>query len=76
MNWKNIVSNLGAVYIFAQGVYPGLDANMIWQSIENGTIFQHIMNLCLAYIAFMYGKDNIKIRYIVENDDENRDNNS
>jgi hypothetical protein len=65
-NYKNIIGNLGAIYIFAQGVYPGLNAEMIFASIDNGTIWQHIANLGLAYIAFNYGKEPKAIHYVTE----------
>jgi hypothetical protein len=69
MNYKNILGNLGAIYIFAQGVYPGLNGEMIIHSIANGTIFQHMANLALAYIAFNYGKEPKTISYVFPEDD-------
>ena len=57
MNLKNITGNLGAIYIFAQATYPGLSGEMIINSVLDGTIITHVLNLGLAYIAFQYGKD-------------------
>jgi hypothetical protein len=66
MNWKNMAGNLGAVYIFAQTVYPGLQPEQIWQALMDGSIFYHIFNLGLAWIAYNYGKEPTKIHYVTE----------
>ena len=66
MNWKNIGSNIFAIYVFAESIYPGLDGQMIINSVLDGSIITHVFNLGLAYIAFQYGKDDIKINYVTE----------
>ena len=56
-NWKNILTNVGAVLVFAQTVYPGLNIEMIMMSISNGTFIQAIVNLALAYMLVITGND-------------------
>lgn len=60
LNWKNILTNVGAALVFAQTVYPGLNAEMIMASIASGTFFQAVINLALAYLLVMTGKENKK----------------
>ena len=65
MNLKNIMGNLGAVYIFAQAYYPGLNGEMIMGSVLDGTIVTHILNLGMAYIGFQFGKeDKVNVKYV------------
>lgn len=63
LNWKNIWTNIAAIFVFAQTVYPGLDAEMIMASIANGTFLQAVMNIGFAYILVMFGKDDNKSRF-------------
>jgi len=65
MNFKNIAGNIGAIYIFAEATYPGLNGEMIVGSILNGTILTHIFELGLAYMAFQFGKET-KVRYVTD----------
>ena len=64
MNYKNIAGNLGAIYIYAQTVYPGLQPEQIWQAVMDGSIVYHAFNLGLAWVAYNYGKDEVKIEYV------------
>ena len=57
VNWKNVLTNAGAVLVFAQTVYPGLNVEMIMQSIANGTFIQAVVNLAFAYLLVLTGKD-------------------
>lgn len=57
VNWTNVLTNAGAVLVFAQTVYPGLNVEMIMQSIANGTFIQAVVNLAFAYLLVVTGKD-------------------
>ena len=56
MNWKNIGTNLGALLVLAQTVYPGLNGEMILSAIKDGTWMQAAINIGLAYYLYRDGK--------------------
>jgi hypothetical protein len=57
-DYRNVLTNVGAFIVFAQTIYPGLNAEMIMLSVQNGTIVQALMNIAFCYILANYGKDN------------------
>jgi hypothetical protein len=65
MNYRNIIGNIGAIYIFAQAIFPGLNGAMIVAAVLDGTIVPHLFDLGLAYVGFQYGKeDNVNVKYV------------
>jgi hypothetical protein len=64
MKWKevitNISTNLVAIIVYAQAVYPGLNAERIMAAWENGTIWNHIFNLALMYFLSEAGKRRLR----------------
>jgi hypothetical protein len=54
--WSNILSNIGAIFVFAQAMYPGLNAEMIMASVANGTFIQSLINMGTAYMLVGIGK--------------------
>jgi hypothetical protein len=57
-DYKNILTNIAAIIVFAETVYPGLNVDMIMKSISEGTFIQAAMNVAFCYILASYGKNN------------------
>ena len=56
MNWKNIGTNVAALMVLAQTVYPGLNGEMIISALRDGTWMQAAVNVGLAYYLYRDGK--------------------
>lgn len=57
MNWKNVGTNLGALLVLAQTVYPGLNGEMIMTALLDGTWMSAAINIALAYYLYRDGKN-------------------
>lgn len=66
--WKNVISNLAAIAVFAQATYPTLSGETLLASIYDGSILPKALNLALVYLLYNHGKDDVKIRYVVDED--------
>lgn len=53
---RNVLTNIGAILIFIQTVYPGLTGEKIVQAFSDGTWISHAINLCLMYYLYRDGK--------------------
>jgi len=50
----NILSNLAAILWFAKTVYPNMSAETIMASVQDGSIFGHVLNLIIIYFLYNY----------------------
>jgi hypothetical protein len=50
--WRNVSTNIAAIIVYVQTMYPGLDAERIIQAFKDGTIVPAIINLALMYFLY------------------------
>ena len=56
MKWRNVATNLGAVAVFINSIYPGLDAMMIRDAFMDGSWLSHLINIGMVYYLYKDGK--------------------
>jgi len=57
MNKRNVLTNIGALAVFINTVYPGLDFNQVSAAVMDGSWLSHLINLGMMYYLYVDGKD-------------------
>ena len=67
IDWDDIGSSLFGCYYFAQQyVYPGLTPQDIIDSVMDGSIIGHVINVGMIWYAMRFKNKTTKVQYITE----------